>query len=96
MTPRLRAKDAIVEAGEAQRKAEVAVADLTTRVSEFQAWTTSTEAALWAREAAVLEAERVSQEREQENRNRAAEIEQREVEHANLMKRLRAHLEEFV
>jgi chromosome segregation ATPase len=91
-----RAKAATAEASEAQRKAEVAIGDLTTRVSEFQAWSTSTTASLTAREAAVLQAEAAAADCERQLKNRAADLDQRATEHANLMKRLRAHLDEFL
>jgi hypothetical protein len=91
-----RAKDVIAQAAESQRKAEVAVADLTTRTETFQSWSSGTEKALRSREGAVHAAEENLAKREQDCRNQEADIATRVAEHTFLMRRLRAHLDEFV
>jgi hypothetical protein len=91
-----RAEKAIAAADVAKRGAEAALADLAKQVSEFQAWSTGTEKNLKAREAAVRTAEEAVAGRERDCANQVADIAQRITEHTHLMRRLQAHLAEFV
>jgi chromosome segregation ATPase len=90
-----RAKTELAKAEDAQRKTDLAVRDLTTRISTFQSWSDGTEKALREREAAVKAAEQAIARRAHDCGNREAAIAEREAEHKSLMARLRVHLDQF-